>query len=222
MLIEKKKKSEDNTVVKFDGVDCENHSVDADNYVTWKRQMKCILVKNDAWDYVNGTQVRPNSGADQITAWQAKDAKAETDIVLSISDEELGLVDDCTSAREIWLKLELVFQSKGPARKATLLKKIILSRLKEEEKIRTHVTRFFEAVTTLKEIGVDMNEDVSTILLLYSLPDAYANFRCVIETRDDLSEPDVLRVKILEEYQTRKVTGENTGGQDAMYVKNNL
>lgn len=35
---------------------------------------------------------------------------------------ELGLISECSSACEVWSKLESTFQTKGRARKATLLK----------------------------------------------------------------------------------------------------
>lgn len=63
--------------------------------------------------------------------------------------------------------------------------------------MRTHITEFFEAVARLKEIGLVVNEEVLTILLLYSLPESFGNFRCAIETRDELPDPEILRMKIL-------------------------
>lgn len=85
--------------------------------------------------------------------------------------------------------------------------------------MRPHLTEFFEAVAKLKEIGLEINEEVLTILLLYSLPDSFENFRCAIETRDELPKPEILRVKILEEFQSRKST-ESGAETSAMYVKN--
>lgn len=44
------------------------------------------------------------------------------------------------------------------------------------------------------------------ILLLYSLPESFGNFCCAIETRDELPEPEIFRVKILKEYESRKAS----------------
>jgi gag-polypeptide of LTR copia-type len=41
-------------------------------------------------------------------------------------------------------------------------------------------------------------------MLLYSLPPSFENFRCAIESRDELPTPEVLRVKIVEESDARK------------------
>lgn len=185
----------------------------AENYDTWKMQMEAILVKNDVWAYV-----KPTSGANEIAKWKNKDAKAKANIILSMNTSELNVIRGLETLREVWLKIESTFQSKGPARKAILLKKIILSRLKESDNVRTHLTEFFEAVAKLKEIGLIVNEEVLAILLLYSLPESFGNFRCAIETRDELPDPEILRVKILEEYESRKAS-DNNAEQNIMYAR---
>ncbi|XP_037823587.1 uncharacterized protein LOC119611960 [Lucilia sericata] len=45
----------------------------------------------------------------------------------------LGLISDCVTSFEIWLKLESTFQTKGPARKATLLKRAAFARMKDRQ-----------------------------------------------------------------------------------------
>ncbi|KMQ84418.1 retrovirus-related pol polyprotein from transposon tnt 1-94 [Lasius niger] len=190
----------------------------AENYDTWKIQMEAVLVKDDVWTYVNGIKTKPTTGAEAIAEWINKDAKAKADIVLSMSTSELNVIRGLETSREVWLKIQSTFQSKGPVRKAILLKKIILSRLKEGDNVRTHLMEFFEAVAKLKEIGLIVNEEVLTILLLYSLPESFGNFRCAIETRDELPDPETLRVKILEEYESRRASDNNVE-QNVMYAK---
>ncbi|XP_026673182.1 uncharacterized protein LOC113464877, partial [Ceratina calcarata] len=101
-----------------------------DNYDTWMIQMEAILIKNDAWAYVNGEKVKPevndNDAASREAArkWEIEDRKAKSDIILSIKPSELKQVKACTTSREVWQKLKSIYQSSGPARKATLLKKL--------------------------------------------------------------------------------------------------
>lgn len=65
---------------------------------------------------------------------------------------------------------------------------------------------------------VEINADLLTIMLLYSLPLSFENFRCAIESRDELLSPEVLKIEILEEYETRQ---NNLRGSvpDALFVK---
>ena len=43
-----------------------------------------------------------------------------------------------------------------------------------------------------------------------SLPASFDNFRCAIESRDELPTPEVLRIKILDEADARKNDTRNT------------
>ena len=187
--------------------------LNAQNYDTWKLQMKAILVKNDLWEYVGGAlaAIGPRE-AD----WSKKDQKACADLMLSIAPSELGLISECETSKEIWQKLRDTFQSKGPARKAILLKRVALARMAEGENAREHLAKFFDAVSKLKEIGIEIGNDLLAILLLYSLPESFSTFRCAMETRDELPAPDILRVKILEEEESRSSKERD---QNALYVK---
>ena len=92
--------------------------------------MQALLIKNDDWCYVTGEKLKPeivcDSAASVVAAetWKSNDEKARSDILLSISPSELRQVKNYETSRKLWLKLEEIHQSKGPAKKATLLKYI--------------------------------------------------------------------------------------------------
>lgn len=99
--------------------------------------MEALLIKNDEWGYVNGTLKLPSgvqgddSSLRAVEAWRKADSKAKSDIILSISTSELKQIKGCMTSRDVWLKLERIYQSKGPARKANLLKQLTLQRMEE-------------------------------------------------------------------------------------------
>ena len=167
-------------------------TLNKENYDTWKLHMQAVLVKNDAWAYVSGILVRPTHVAGEavatnaMTQWNINDSKTKSDIILSICPSELKQIKGCETSRDVWLKLESIYQSKGPARKATLLKRLTLQKMENGGDVRDHVSRFFDAVDKLSEMEVDIYPDLLSIMLLYSLPSSYENFRCAIESRDAL------------------------------------
>ena len=189
--------------------------------------MEALLTKNDAWAYVNGELQKPAIiEGDATTAvalenWKRGDGKAKSDIVLSISPAELKLIKGCETSREMWLRLESVYQSKGPARKATLLKQLTLMRMEDGADIREHVNRFFDTVDKLEEMEIQINRDLLSIMLLYSMPSNLENFRCAIESRDELPTPETLRVKILEEFEARR-NESRSASQNAMFSSKNF
>lgn len=172
--------------------------------------------KNDLWDYVSGTIPKPISTDTKYAEWIKMDGKAEADILLAISPSELVALDGLESSRAIWDKLKAMYQSSGPARKASLLKKLVLTRMQEEDDLRKHISDFFDAVKKLKEIGLIVIDELLAILLLYSLPDSFAMFRTAMESRDDLPSTEILKVKIVEDYEGRK---SKVIDQGAMFVK---
>lgn len=181
------------------------------NFDTWKIQIEALLIKNDLWNYVNGDIKKPQNAV-EIGAWELLDKKARSDLILSMQPSELKQVRDCVTSNDVWKKLHSIYQSKGPARKANLLKQLFLNKIKTGEDIREHVRKFFDIVDKLKDLEVEINDDLLTIMLLYSLPDNYENFRCAIESRDDLPSPESLKIKIIEEYDSRctKDPGQDT------------
>jgi len=92
----------------------------------------------------------------------------------------------------------------------------MLQKMKDGDDVREHMRRFFDAVDKLHEMEIEINDDLLTIMLLYSLPTSYENFRCAIESRDELPTPEMLRVKIAEESDARKGTDDTGTMQNAM------
>lgn len=193
-----------------------------DNFDTWVIQMEAILTKSDAWSYVSGEIVKPQivqgSAASEAAAraWEIEDKTAKSDIILAIKSSELKQIKRCNTSREIWTKLRSIYQSSGPARKATLLKKLTLHKMGDSEDVREHLQKFFDTIDRLNEMEVEINPDLLTVMLLYSLPPSYENFRCAIESRDELPNPETRRVKIVEAFEARK---KDSYEPNAMYTK---
>lgn len=195
-----------------------------DNYETWRLQVKAVLIKNELWGYVAGEIKKPvavDANDPDLQAWNAKDQNALADLFLSIEPSELRHVKNCNTSREVWLRLQEVYQSKGPARKAQLLKTLTACKMCEGADLREHLNKFSDTVDRLQELDIVINDELLVIMLLGSLPNSFENFRVAIESRDDLPKLDVLKIKIQEEFEARlqKKTPEV---DDAFYIGRNL
>jgi len=196
-------------------------SLGKDNYETWRVLMEALLDKIDGTEFVDGSNPRPIIPAEDpdnpetkairekaIAAagrWDKTDRKVRAEIILTISPSEINpSIRACKTSRELWLKLDSIYQSKGPARKAHLLKQLTLHRIPDGEDVREHLARFFETVDKLMSMQVDIHPDLLTIMLLNSLPESFENFKCAIETRDDLPTPENLKIKIIEQWESRQ------------------
>lgn len=180
-----------------------------DNYDSWSMQVEALMTKNGTWTYASGDAPMPAVTAGNAASkgaaktWLKSDKEAKSDLILVISPTELQHVRGCATSSDTWVKLQAIYASNGPARKVTLWKKLALQKLQEGEDVREHMCRFFDAVDKLSVMNVDINQNLLSILLLYSLPPSYENFRCAIESRDELPTTEVLKVKILEESEAR-------------------
>lgn len=167
-----------------------------DNYDTWVIQAEAVLVRQKLWKYVEKSPAAPI--AEEVEG----DKQARAELILTIAPSLLKEIKKCKTAKALWDKLRDIHASKGPARKATLLKQLILTKL-EGNNVRAHLNKFMDTVDKLADMDVAINEDLLTIMMLYSLSSEYENFRVAIESRDVLPKPEELKIKILEESDAR-------------------
>ncbi|KAH0815912.1 hypothetical protein GEV33_006880 [Tenebrio molitor] len=94
------------------------------------------------------------------------------------------------------------------------VKQLIQHKTREDDDVREHVAKFMDTVDKLQGTNIEINGDLLSIMLLYSLPSSFENFRCAIESRDSLPNVENLKVKIVEENDARnqKLDGSLTGG----------
>jgi hypothetical protein len=69
--------------------------------------------------------------------------RQEQILILAINPNELRQIKNCVTSNGIWKKLKELYESKGPARKATLLKQLIMSKMNEGETMKNHLNNFF-------------------------------------------------------------------------------
>lgn len=194
-----------------------------ENYDTWCMQAEALLIKNDLWDYVNGNNERPRvDAADPLTdakAWDINDKKAKSDLILTISPSELKQVKACETANEVWTNVTFHICVERSSKKGCIIEKVDLTPHGERRRCREHINKFIEVVDKLAEMNIDIHKDLQSAMLLNSLPENYGNFKCAMESRDDHPDLDTLKVKILEQFETRhQKTPEDHG---AMNVKGN-
>lgn len=67
-----------------------------------------------------------------------------------------------------------------------------------------------------------MDKDMLSIMLLYSLPSRYENFRCAIESRDELLDVNTLKIKIVEESDARKKDASESSSEALFVGKHNF
>ena len=71
------------------------------NYRMWKLRMNLILERSDLLDIVSGKDAKL-AEEPELKEWKKKDLEARIEIIMHLSDEQVDLVKDLESSKEIW------------------------------------------------------------------------------------------------------------------------
>ena len=109
--------------------------------------------------------------------WEEMDETAASAIRLNLSDEVLNNinVEDCTTAEEIWKRLEELYMAKNLSNKLYLKKELYSLRMSESTDMLQHLSKFNSLISQLLQFKVTFDDEDKAILLLASLPSSYEN-----------------------------------------------
>ncbi|KAL0279436.1 UNVERIFIED_CONTAM: hypothetical protein PYX00_000991 [Menopon gallinae] len=177
------------------GSTCPIERLSESNYEIWKTQMKSLLVINDLWSCVDGTEPKPEKDCDK---WLRRDGKALAMINLNVSPSQLNHIANAETSKEAWDLLKNTYASTGPVRKFILYRQLL--RMQKES-----------------------HDELLTVMLLSSLPAEFENFVVAIETRDEVPPFNDIKVKLLEDEarQKEKDNLEEPNTSSALVAKGN-
>ncbi|CAB0019909.1 unnamed protein product [Nesidiocoris tenuis] len=90
----------------------------------------------------------------------------------------------------------------------------------ENGDVRDHLNEISDVVNKLGDMDIEIHDDLLSVMILYSLPPSYENFRIAIECQDSLPKPEILKIKILEENEARNKDNNSPGAEGAFLGKN--
>jgi hypothetical protein len=110
-------------------------------------------------------------------------------IHLQLSNNVLQECFEEKSAATLWLKLESICMQKDLTSKMHIKMKLFTHKLQEKGFILMHISVFTEIMANLTSMEVKFDdEDLTLLLLLYSLPTSYSNFRdTILYSHDELT-----------------------------------
>lgn len=188
--------------------------LDGTNYDTWKVLMKSVLIQHELWKVTSGITKKTN---DNAQVFEKADEKALALLMLNVKASQLMHIKNCDTANSAWKKLETAYIQIGPARKVTLFKKLVYAKAVDGQSLKEHVDMFTDVIGKLTEMDIKIQDEVTSIILLCSLPSSYENFVIAIESRDTLPTLEALKLKIVEEEQRRTSHQDGTNNDGAFY-----
>jgi len=77
--------------------------LDGSNWITWKFQLKHLLLAKGLWKYVDGSAVlAEDATAERQAKYQSESQKAFSVIAMSVSTSQLYLITSCEEPRKAW------------------------------------------------------------------------------------------------------------------------
>ena len=77
--------------------------LDGKNWMTWKFQMRHLLLAKELWGFVDGTETLGDGATlQQRVDHRKKSQKALSAIVMAVSSSQLYLITSCDSPQQAW------------------------------------------------------------------------------------------------------------------------
>jgi hypothetical protein len=167
---------------------------DGQNYAFWRRRMKTYVQAHgfDVWkSVVDGYKepATPPTDNDGKKLSQ-NNSRAKNAILNGLVDSVYVKVMHCDSAKEIWDKLQNVYEGDAKVKEAKLQTyrgQFEQLKMKEDENIAAYFLRVDETVNAIKGLGEEVDESIIVQKVLRSLPMRFDPKISALEEREDLS-----------------------------------
>ena len=178
--------------------------LDSSNWMTWKFQIKHLLLAKDLWGVVDGTEtLQENASAQQRTDFNKKSQKAFSTIVMSINLSQLYLITSCEEPARAWKALRNHFERDTLVNKLMLKKQYFRMEMKDGTSIEAHIKSMKELTDRLAAINTLIAEEDQVVTLLGSLTPGYSTLVTALEARDTISLSYVQQSLIREEQRLK-------------------
>ena len=186
-----------------------------ENWAVWKFQIKIMFMAKGVYSIVEGTEEKPTApeaGADanivatfqkELANWTKNDAIAQKYIVTTIDNTPMLHIIDCSSAQEMWEKLQKVYENKSDTSIHILQQEWFNYKKNTSDDMATHISKVQDLSCRLKALGETISDSMLITKIIMTLPEDYKHFISAWEsTSEDQKTIDNLTARLVME-QTR-------------------
>ena len=196
--------------------DLKIEKLSGDNYPSWKRQMKFLLMEKGLWGFVTGTETRPAEEAQEGTRrrFQTNSDRAFALIALCVEKSLQIHIGDTTDPQEAWDILSRQFEFVSTSQIVRLSRKFFSATMQENDDMMEHITLMTTLAQQLRDLGEVITSRKFANTILGSLPESYETFVLTLNSRE-ANELDWESIKgsLQEEYLKRKERNNNRSHQ---------
>ena len=134
--------------------------LDSTNWMTWKFQVRHLLLAKGLWGYVDGSEVLAEDANEQTHAEFRKNSqRAFSTIALAISTQQLCLITSYENPKDAWDALRKHFERDTLANKLFLKKRYFRAEMKEGTSVEVHLKEMKEITDRLASIGAPISDE---------------------------------------------------------------
>ncbi|KAJ9535094.1 hypothetical protein OSB04_un001831 [Centaurea solstitialis] len=165
------------------------------NFGLWQVQVKDVWIQSGLHKALKGKPV--SSGESSSTSkceeeWEDLDlraarqrhlksvGRAASTIRLCLAKNVLANVHGISTAKELWEKLEQLYQGKGISNRLYLKERFHTLRMDGGTKISDHLSVLNNVVSELEAIGVKVEDEDKALRLILSLPSSYEHMKPIL------------------------------------------
>lgn len=174
----------------------------------YKFQVRVIMKASEVWEIVSGDSKKPEKTNEQkqedfdelLKAWIKNDNTAQKIIVTSLGHEPLLHILKCETARDMWIKLETVYEQKTKASIHLLQQKFYNFNKCPTDNMAVHISKLVNLVQQLKDMGEIISNSMLITKILMTLPMELNHFLSAWEeTSSDEQTLDNLTSRLVNE-----------------------
>ena len=186
--------------------------LDSSNWMTWKFQIKHLLLAKDLWGFIDGTEVlQDDASAQQQADFKKTSQKAFSTMVMSVSSSQLYLITSYEEPRRAWTALKNHFERDTLVNKLILKKQYFRMEMAEGTSMEAHIKTMKELTDRLAAINAPIAEEDQVVTLLGSLPPSYSALVTALEARDAVTLSYVQQSLIREEQRLKESNTQHAG-----------
>lgn len=150
---------------------------DGDKYSVWKLRIRNLLNELEVLKIID-----EEPPTELNNAWVKKERIAKNTLIDYLSDSLLGLASEENTAKEIFKKLDLIYERKSIATQLALRKRLLNLKLDGDNHLMKHFQTFDDLISELLAAGAKLEEADKVTHLFMTLPNSYDGVITAIET----------------------------------------